>query len=195
MCVAQASNFNRRQPIVRKILNTIEQRFAEGHDAVEHERLTLNAAVRLVVWGLFAARSHPEWSPAPSKALATGEDAAASIFLQEMRGDTSIAATSVTEVYHAVRQLPYGGVGVRSAEAVLTARTGSCSGKHLALALLLRKLRYDDVEIVTYHCDFATAISESVELKPKLPRAVHDFHHAVGAHLHHESWDLAIFSD
>ena len=107
--------------------------------------------------------------------LVLGEETAANSFLEEMRGDTSVAA-----VYHAVRRLPYGGVGkLRSAEAVLNARTGSCSGKHLALALLLRKLGHNDVEIVTYHCDFATAISDDVKLKPKLPRDVHDFHHAV----------------
>lgn len=137
--------------------------------------MTLSQAGRLVTWGLFAARSHPQWSSSTSMTLTTGEEAAASAFLEEMGGNAS-----VTAVYHAIRQLPYGGVGsLRSAEAVLSTRTGSCSGKHLALALLLRKLGHNDVEIVTYHCDFAAAICDSVELKLKLPRDVHDFHHAV----------------
>ena len=70
-------------------------------------------------------------------------------------------------------------------------RTGSCSGKHLALACLLRKLGHSEVEILTFHCDFAAAVglAEGSDRPPHAGLlsylggasggAVHDFHHAV----------------
>ena len=85
---------------------------------------------RASVVGLFQARSHPDWDlPSVGAALVSTEEATVSDFLAEL------SDTSVCSIYHAVRQLRYGGVGVRrSAEAVLQERSGSCSGKHLALA-------------------------------------------------------------
>jgi hypothetical protein len=105
-----------------------------------------------------------------------------------------------------------GGVGVRrSAESVLQARSGSCSGKHLALALLLQTAGHKDVEILSFHCDFSAAVdvaasSSGAPASMGLPpagllefigdgtdpdrTAVHDFHHAVscGGELLDATW-------
>ena len=102
-----ASHFNRRQPIIREVLNSIEAGWS-------HRSAKLGeSAAREVVWGLFAARSHPQWLSAAAVAaspagttLTTGEEAAANEFLSGLGGNTSVDA-----VYHAVRSLPYGGVG------------------------------------------------------------------------------------
>ena len=106
-----ASHFNRRQPIIREVLNSIEAGWS--HRSAK----TGESAAREVVWGLFAARSHPQWLSAAAAAaavaaspagttLTTGEEAAANEFLSGLGGNTSVDA-----VYHAVRSLPYGGVG------------------------------------------------------------------------------------
>ena len=72
-------------------------------------------------------QSAPAWAPAPAPAMPSAADAAAEAFL------STLPDTSVATVYHAIRQLPYGGVGqLRSVEGVLSQRRGSCSGKHLA---------------------------------------------------------------
>jgi len=42
----------------------------------------------------------------------------------------------ITFLFHLVREIPYGDFGLRSAEAVLENKKGSCSGKHLLLGRL-----------------------------------------------------------
>jgi hypothetical protein len=107
-----ASQFNRRQPIIRKVLDTVEARLetwecyarpASQPDRLLNELapaplLDLAAAGRLAVVGMFQARSHPEWEL--SKNLPVSSSAHA--FLSEL------SDTSVTTIYHAVRQLRYG---------------------------------------------------------------------------------------
>ena len=85
---------------------------------------------------------------------------------------TELTDLSVATVYHAIRQMPYGGVGVRrTVEGVLEARCGSCSGKHMALASLLQRLGHK-AELLTLHCDFSAAVAASTA---GVPRAVAEF--------------------
>ena len=42
------------------------------------------------------------------------------------------AAPTIADVFHHVQRMPYGGVGLRDAAAVLAAGRGSCSGKQEA---------------------------------------------------------------
>ena len=83
-------------------------------NAVESQQLTpdilmqypgaMNRAGRLAIVGMFQARSHPEWElPTVGAPLLTTEEAAVHAFLAEL-GDTSVGT-----IYHAVRQLRYGG--------------------------------------------------------------------------------------
>ena len=126
-----ASQFNRRQPVLRAVLNDVEETiatFLAGSRVMSGGgQADLEGAVRMAVWGLHAAQSAPAWAPAPAPAMPSAADAAAEAFL------STLPDTSVATVYHAIRQLPYGGVGqLRSVEGVLSQRRGSCSGKHLA---------------------------------------------------------------
>ncbi|MEH6725085.1 MAG: transglutaminase domain-containing protein [Hyphomicrobiales bacterium] len=65
--------------------------------------------------------------------------------------------SSMVEVYHAVRNIPYGRVGGRSAEAVIEHNMGSCSGKHILLRDALRHLK-QSADVETVRGDFAAAI-------------------------------------
>jgi len=154
---------------------------------------TLEAALHSV-WAKYVARSdadaddegcgEPVLEPIPPL-LHTATEKAEATFLSE-QSDTRVAT-----VYHAIRQIPYGGVGVRrTVEGVLEARCGSCSGKHMALTSLLARLGHT-VELLTLHCDFSAAVAlhaaavsaEGALCNGALTRynaaPVHDFHHVV----------------
>jgi hypothetical protein len=91
--------------------------------------------------------------------------------------------SELADLYHAVRNIPYGAVGDRDPVKVITNNMGSCSGKHILLRDLLRKTGHD-AEIITIFAHF----NRGVPSHPSMPadlRAmiegdpVHDFHHYV----------------
>lgn len=89
----------------------------------------------------------------------------------------------VPAIFHAVRNIPYASRGNRTPEAVLDVGEGSCSGKHILLRDLLRRVgEIADVEIV--EGDFAAAIPEVDSMPDELRRrvrcgGVRDYHNYV----------------
>jgi hypothetical protein len=92
-------------------------------------------------------------------------------------------ASKVVDVFHAVRRIPYGSRGGRTAEAVVENNEGSCSGKHILLCELLRRL--NQVAFVeTVKGDFASKIPSLESMPDELKRmceegGVNDFHQYV----------------
>lgn len=74
------------------------------------------------------------------------------------------------EVFHAVRNIAYGRVGGRSAEAVIEHNVGTCSGKHILLRDLLRHMK-QSAEVETVSGDFAAAVPPH----PTMPEALQAF--------------------
>ncbi|WGR93079.1 transglutaminase domain-containing protein [Bradyrhizobium sp. ISRA443] len=89
--------------------------------------------------------------------------------------------TELADLYHAVRNIPYGSVGDRDPVKVITNNVGSCSGKHILLRDLLRQTGHD-AEIITIFAHF----NRGVPSHPSMPAdlrvmiegdPVCDFHH------------------
>ncbi|KLN62535.1 hypothetical protein WH96_03385 [Kiloniella spongiae] len=90
---------------------------------------------------------------------------------------------SVVDVYHFVRQMPYGGAGVRDPRAVYAKRSGTCSGKHILLRDLLNSLgcKADVLQVFLYfnrgipvHATMPTELQNII-----LNQDVSDFHNIV----------------
>ncbi|MEP0519747.1 MAG: transglutaminase domain-containing protein [Hyphomicrobiales bacterium] len=93
------------------------------------------------------------------------------------------AQANPVAVYHCVRKVPYGSRGGRSAEEVLKNNEGSCSGKHILLRDLLRRLN-QKADIETVQGDFAAAVPPHSSMPAELQQycrvgGVKDFHHYV----------------
>lgn len=91
-------------------------------------------------------------------------------------------ATTV-EIFHAVRNIPYGRVGGRSAEAVIQHNVGSCSGKHILLRDILRHLK-QSADVETVRGDFAASIPQHQSMPESLQTycrtgGITDFHNYV----------------
>ena len=91
--------------------------------------------------------------------------------------------SKVVEVFHAVRRIPYGSRGGRTAEAVLENNEGSCSGKHILLCELLQRLK-QDAFVVTVRGDFTSKIQALDSMPDELKDiceegGVTDFHQYV----------------
>lgn len=92
-------------------------------------------------------------------------------------------ASKVVDVFQAVRRIPYGSRGGRTAETVVENNEGSCSGKHILLCELLRRL--NEVAFVeTVKGDFASKIPSLESMPDELKRMceegdVNDFHQYV----------------
>jgi hypothetical protein len=91
--------------------------------------------------------------------------------------------SELPDLYHAVRNIPYGSVGERDPVKVIANNFGSCSGKHILLRDLLRQTGHD-AEIITIFAHF----NRGVPSHPAMPadlRAmidgdpIYDFHHYV----------------
>ena len=102
------------------------------------------------------------------------------IFLQANRLSKE---SSVVDVFHAVRKIPYGSGAGRSARSVVKRNKGSCSSKHL---LLRDVLRYQGrkAAIETVRGDFAAGIPELASMGSDLKQMcragnITDFHHYV----------------
>ncbi|WP_120498520.1 transglutaminase domain-containing protein [Kiloniella sp. EL199] len=90
---------------------------------------------------------------------------------------------TVLDVYHFVRQMPYGGVGVRDPRVVYEKRSGTCSGKHILLRDLLNSLGYkaNVLQVFLY-------FNKGIPVHPTMPKElqeivltekVPDFHNIV----------------
>lgn len=101
-------------------------------------------------------------------------------FLERL--DPSGAPDLVT-IYHAVRNIPYGSTGQRDPQSVLASNLGSCSGKHLLLSDLLRRVGYE-TRLITVFTHFNELVpdhpSYPAELRDLVAHAeIPDFHHFV----------------
>lgn len=91
--------------------------------------------------------------------------------------------TPLVEIYHAVRNIPYGSTGERDPVQVIANNYGSCSGKHILLRDLLRSAGYS-AEIITVFTYFNQGIPEHPDMPGELRRLIRgdpvsDFHHFV----------------
>lgn len=102
-------------------------------------------------------------------------------FLQTVIADKRLL--SLAQIYHHVRNIPYGSNGNRDPRVVYESNVGSCSGKHILLRDLLRQAGYR-TEIITMFTYFneSTPVHDSFpdELKAlSAQERVPDFHHYV----------------
>ncbi len=91
--------------------------------------------------------------------------------------------SSVVEIFHAVRRIPYGSGAGRSAQSVVKRNKGSCSSKHMLLRDILR-FQGRKATIETVKGDFAGGISAQASMSDELKRmcgegGITDFHHYV----------------
>jgi Transglutaminase-like superfamily len=92
-------------------------------------------------------------------------------------------STNVSDVYHAVRKIPYGSTGERNPVKVIANNLGSCSGKHILLRDLLREVG-QEAEVITMFTHFNRGIPSHPAMPAELRamiagREVCDFHHYV----------------
>src|SRR5258708_19658974 len=78
------------------------------------------------------------------------------------------SATNVTDIYHAVRNIPYGSTGERDPVKVIANNLGSCSGKHILLRDLLREVGWE-AEVITMFTHFNRGIPSHPPMPTKLP--------------------------
>jgi len=100
-----------------------------------------------------------------------------------LRRNNLSQTSEVVDVFHAVRRIPYGSRGGRTAEAVVENNEGSCSGKHILLCELLRWLK-QDAFVETVKGNFASKIPALESMPDELKRmckegGVIDFHQYV----------------
>ena len=92
-------------------------------------------------------------------------------------------SAALSDVYHAVRRIPYGSTGERDPLKIIANNLGSCSGKHILLRDVLRETGRE-AEIITMFTHFNRGIP-SHRAMPRDLRAmiegedVFDFHHYV----------------
>jgi Transglutaminase-like superfamily len=92
-------------------------------------------------------------------------------------------STSVADIYHAVRNIPYGSTGERDPVKVIANNLGSCSGKHILLRDLLREAGWE-AEIITMFTHFNRGIPSHPAMPADLRAMIDgenvcDFHHYV----------------
>ena len=100
-------------------------------------------------------------------------------------------STNITDVYHAVRKIPYGSTGERDPLKVIANNLGSCSGKHVLLRDLLREVGWG-AEIITMFTYFNRGIPSHPAMPAELRAMIEgedvcDFHHYVRVRMG-ESW-------
>jgi hypothetical protein len=107
----------------------------------------------------------------------------ASSYATFLRRHVKDQESELADLYHAVRNIPYGSVGNRDPVKVITNNVGSCSGKHILLRDLLRETGHA-AEIITISAHF----NRGVPSHPSMPAdlrvmiegdPVYDFHHYV----------------
>lgn len=100
-------------------------------------------------------------------------------------------STNLTDVYHAVRKIPYGSTGERNPVKVIANNLGSCSGKHILLRDLLREVGWE-AEIITMFTHFNRGIPSHPAMPAELRAMIAgedvcDFHHYVRVRMR-EGW-------
>ena len=103
----------------------------------------------------------------------------------------SAGSRDVPEVYHAVRNIPYGSTGERDPLKVIANNLGSCSGKHILLRDLLREVGWQ-AEIITMFTHFNRGIPSHPAMPAELRAMIDgqdicDFHHYVRVRMR-EGW-------
>ena len=103
----------------------------------------------------------------------------------------SAGSRNVTDVYHAVRKIPYGSTGERDPLKVIANNLGSCSGKHVLLRDLLREAGWE-AEIITMFTYFNRGIPSHPAMPAELRAMIEgeevcDFHHYVRVRMD-EGW-------
>lgn len=103
----------------------------------------------------------------------------------------SAGSTNVAEVYHAVRNIPYGSTGERNPVKVIANNLGSCSGKHILLRDLLREVGWE-AEVITMFTHFNRGIPSHPAMPAELRAMIDgedvcDFHHYVRVRMS-EGW-------
>ncbi|HEX8012325.1 MAG TPA: transglutaminase domain-containing protein [Casimicrobiaceae bacterium] len=91
--------------------------------------------------------------------------------------------TTLTDIYHAVRRIPYGSTGERDPVKIIANNLGSCSGKHILLRDLLREADRE-AEVITMFTHFNRGIPAHPAMPDDLRAMVEgeevcDFHHYV----------------
>jgi hypothetical protein len=100
-------------------------------------------------------------------------------------------STNLTDVYHAVRKIPYGSTGERNPVKVIANNLGSCSGKHILLRDLLREVGWE-AEIITMFTHFNRGLPSHPAMPAELRAMIAgedvcDFHHYVRVRMR-EGW-------
>lgn len=95
------------------------------------------------------------------------------------------APTALADIYHAVRNIPYGSTGERDPVKIIANNLGSCSGKHILLRDLLRETGRD-AEVITMFTHFNRGIPSHPAMPHELRAMIEgedvcDFHHYVRA--------------
>jgi len=103
----------------------------------------------------------------------------------------SAGSTNVADVYHAVRNIPYGSTGERNPVKVIANNLGSCSGKHVLLRDLLREVGWE-AEVITMFTHFNRGIPSHPAMPAELRAMIEgevvcDFHHYVRVQMR-EGW-------
>jgi transglutaminase superfamily protein len=100
-------------------------------------------------------------------------------------------SSNVADIYHAVRNIPYGSTGERDPVKVIASNLGSCSGKHILLRDLLREVGRE-AEVITMFTHFNRGIPSHPAMPAKLRAMINgeevcDFHHYVRVRIY-ECW-------
>ncbi len=101
-------------------------------------------------------------------------------FLENIRDDGRLR---LVQLYHAVRNIPYGSAGVRDPVKVALNNVGSCSGKHILLRDLLRAENYR-AEVITIFSHFNKSLPLHESYPEELTRMIReeqicDYHHYI----------------
>ncbi len=102
-------------------------------------------------------------------------------FLQAVLVEQNL--TSAVEIYHHVRQIPYGFAGQRDPKTVYQVNRGTCSGKHLLLRDLLRAAQFE-AETLCIFTHFNKGMPPHTSMPLALQRMINqelvsDFHNIV----------------
>jgi hypothetical protein len=107
----------------------------------------------------------------------------ASTYATFLRRHVKDKESELADLYHAVRNIPYGSVGDRDPVKVITNNVGSCSGKHIVLRDLLRQTGHD-AEVITIFAHFNRGVPSHPTMPADLRAMIDgdpvcDFHHYV----------------
>jgi hypothetical protein len=96
---------------------------------------------------------------------------------------SSATPVPLPDIYHAVRNIPYGSTGERNPVKIIANHLGSCSGKHILLRDLIRETG-GQADVITMLTHFNRGIPVHPDMPEDLRRMIEgedisDFHHYV----------------